>query len=201
MIQFLLLPVIHGLLYIIAACLLFIVVSPKFLFENNRRKLLFVFILILLSFIYLGLDQQNPVVYALHLTPISIALAALFEGVIPGIATWAAFVFCGIVIVGTDWLPTILACSIHLALGLLLHYRLEDASLRRMSLLSAALVAVHLSVYLTVLWLEGMIFPLKMTFTIVLITLASSQVTSYIYFYVKDQERFQRELYYQKSIN
>jgi two-component system sporulation sensor kinase B len=193
-IQFLLLPVIHGLLYIIAACLLFLVVSPKFLFQSNRRMLFFVIILIVLSFIYLGFDQQTPVVYALHLTPLSIALAALFEGVIPGVATWVAFVFCGIIIVGTNWLPTILACSILLVLGLILHYRLEDASLRRMSLLSAVLVAVHLGVYVSVLWMQGMIYPYKMTITIVLITLASSQLTSYIYFYVKHQERLQREL-------
>jgi two-component system sporulation sensor kinase B len=164
------------------------------MFESNRRKPFFVLILIFLSFIYLGFEQQNPMVYALHLTPLSIALAALYEGAIPGIATWLAFVVCGIVIVGTDWLPTLLASSIHLALGLVLHYRLEDASLRRMSLLTAVLVAVHLGTYLTLLWLQGIMISKEITITIILLTLASSQLTSYIYFYVKHQERFQREL-------
>jgi two-component system sporulation sensor kinase B len=193
-VQSVLLPVIHGLLYMIAACLLFLVINPKFMFDGQRRKLLFLAILTLLSFVYLGYEEHNPMVYALHLIPISIALASLYEGAVPGIATWAAFVFCGIFVVETEGLPTLLAGTVILGLGLFLHYKMENSSHNRMSFYTISLVMIYLLIYLTTHWLQGRWEDSRLVTVIVTMTLISSLFTNFIYFYVKHQERFQREL-------
>ncbi len=194
MIQSVLLPVIHGLLYIIAACFIFIAIKPKFMFEQNRRRILFIVILMIFSIIYLVFESIDPVVYALHLTPLAITLAALNEGTIPGIATWAAFVVCGIAVVGNDWLPTLLACSVCLIVGLLLHKKLEEASYRQMSLLSLFVALVYIAAYLIILQLQGRMPEISQLILIVAAAFLSSPFVSFIYLYVKFQERFQKEL-------
>ncbi|WP_317890822.1 HAMP domain-containing sensor histidine kinase [Paenibacillus arenilitoris] len=194
MIQTVLLPVLHGLLYIAAACLIFIVITPRFLFEHNRRKPFFVLILAVLTYFYIGFESIDPLVYALHLTPISLCLAALYEGAIPGVATWAAFVVCGIFAVGNDWLPTLAASTLMLAGGLLLHYRVAEGSRGKMSLLSVLLALAYLAAYIPLQLLVGFETPVRQLLLVVASTFVSSIITSYVYFYVKHQERFQKEL-------
>jgi two-component system sporulation sensor kinase B len=189
-----LLPVLHGLLYMMAACLIFIAVQPKFMFEQNRRRLLFIVILSLFSVIYLTVEPIDPLVYVLHLTPLSITLAALYEGTLPGVFTWTAFVVCGIVIVGNDWISTIIACTICLIAGLVLHNRLSDVSFRQMSIFSLLLSLLYIFSYLIIVYIQGNMPSLDQLMLIVAATILSSPLVSFIYLYVKYQERFQREL-------
>lgn len=73
-----------GLLYIMSACLMFLLITPQFMFANYRRKMLFIGILLVLTYFYIRYEKIHPFVYGIHLTPISLTLAALFEGFCPG---------------------------------------------------------------------------------------------------------------------
>ncbi|MFF2091936.1 ATP-binding protein [Paenibacillus sp. NPDC058174] len=173
---------------------MFVIITPRFSYSNNRRKLLFIAILGLLSVIYLGLEQTDPLVYALHLTPISLTLAVLYEGMLPGIATWAAFCIGGIFIMHNDPLTTLLSSVILFAGGLLCHYKLESVSQLRMSIRYFGLVFTHLTVYTTISIMQGGSFEFRTLALISAADLLSSLFINYIYFHVKHQERFQQEL-------
>ncbi|GGG75197.1 sporulation kinase [Paenibacillus radicis (ex Gao et al. 2016)] len=173
---------------------MFVIITPRFSYPNYRRKLLFIAILGLLSVIYLGLEQTDPLVYALHLTPISLTLAVLYEGLLPGIATWAAFCIGGIFIMHNDPLTTLISSIALFAAGLLCHYKLEDVSQLRMSLRYFALVCIYLTAYTTITILQGGTFELRTLALIGTANLLSSLFINYIYFHVKHQERFQQEL-------
>lgn len=67
-------------MYYLTACLLFLIITPRVSFIRHGRKILFVLILIVQSYFYLAYEEIDPLVYALHLTPVCVAMVALFEG-------------------------------------------------------------------------------------------------------------------------
>ncbi|MFC4102861.1 ATP-binding protein [Paenibacillus xanthanilyticus] len=185
----------HGLLYIFGACLLSLVVTLK-LFGETRRRLAYVIILALLSCLYFATETVDPFVYAVHLTPLSIALAVLFEGLVPGLAAWAAFTLCGTLIVGNDWLPTIAGTTAMLLLGAYFDRRTTGCvSYARYLQRYLLLVAMHVAIYLA--WGYGIGNGLpggRATLWTLLGTVVSSLLVSAVYHRVKYQEYLQMEL-------
>ncbi|WP_195572104.1 sensor histidine kinase [Paenibacillus sp. 1001270B_150601_E10] len=184
-----------GILYVMSACLCFLIITPRFTYSNNRRKLLFVAILALLSLSYLSLETIDPFIYCIHLIPISIVLASLFEGTIAGIATWIAFNFGNIFILGNDIWPTMLASTVLLCMGLVFHRtQVERSTFLQINLLAFTLTTVYLLVFLLCYedWpsIEGS--PIGL---IVIGTYISTMLVSYIYYHVKNQEKLREELY------
>lgn len=184
-----------GILYVMSACLFFLIITPRYTFSNNRRKLLFVAILALLSLSYLTLETIDPFIYCVHLIPISIVLASLFEGTIAGIATWIAFNFGNAVIVGNDIAPTLIASTILLGMGLIFHKtQVERSTFLQINLLAFTLTTVYLLVFLLCYedWdtLKGSPVGLM-----VIGTYLSTMLVSYIYYHVKNQEKLREELY------
>lgn len=186
---------IHGLLYIFGACLLLLVVTLK-MFGEKRRKFSFVGILVLLSAVYFSIETVDPLVYALHLTPIAIALAVLFEGFIPGVATWAAFTLCGTLIVGNDWLPTAAGTTGLLLIGMYF-YRRDPGCIPYVRYLKRYMlvVAAHAAIYLACAYGMGN-GPANLSFTLWTLagTFVSTLLVSAVYHRVKHQEHLQMEL-------
>ncbi|MDG0875015.1 hypothetical protein L5D93_22365 [Paenibacillus thiaminolyticus] len=107
-----------GLLYIMSACLMFLLITPQFMFANYRRKMLFIGILLVLTYFYIRYEKIHPFVYGIHLTPISLTLAALFEGFLPGIVTWLAFNVITVLLLGENVLATAVGSTLLLVMGL-----------------------------------------------------------------------------------
>jgi two-component system sporulation sensor kinase B len=185
----------HGLLYIMSACVIFLVVTPKALYANPGRKLLFICILFVLTGFYIGTESIDPLVYALHLTPVSLALAALFEGIIPGVCTWGAFLVVGTLVVGNDPLATAGGTTSLLLAGLVFHRKLlRQSNYGQMALMSVLLVSVHLAVYLIVMTLRGFYADPSIVCVVLVGTYLSTLLVSYVYYRVKNQEHLQEEL-------
>ncbi|XEC96410.1 ATP-binding protein [Paenibacillus tarimensis] len=184
---------VQGLLYVFSACLIFLIVTPKVLFENNRRKILFVGILILLTYFYIGYEDIDPFIYMIHLAPVSLALATLFEGIIPGIATWAAFNFCSAFILSNDPFPLLVGSTLSLLIGLIAHYReIAFHSYWHMGFFSALLITVHLAGFFIISGIHA--YSTGDLAVMISGTYVSSLITSYVYYNVKNQERLLEEL-------
>ncbi|MFC4778765.1 ATP-binding protein [Paenibacillus sp. GCM10023252] len=189
-----------GLLYIMTACLVFLIVTPRITYAHRGRHILFLIILLILTYFYMSYEEIDPIIYAMHLTPVSLALASLFEGLIPGVATMGAFLVCGIMLVGNDWLPTTVGCVILTASGLALHYRkLSHPSIWQISGLSVLLVMLYLAGFLvTFLWTGGQLNPMR-DIAIIMGSLLSSQLVGYTYYQVKNQEKLKEELFHSEK--
>ncbi|UHA72795.1 HAMP domain-containing histidine kinase [Paenibacillus sp. 481] len=195
MIQSIIAHEIKDLFYIMSACLMFLIITPKFMYNHNRRKILFVLILIVLTFCYIGYEEINPFVYAVYTTPVCLALAALFEGVIPGIFTWLAFNICGVLFVQNDFLPSFVGSTILLAIGCFFHYRqLMQSTYWRISLLAITMLTSYLIPFLFLFNKWDDVTSVEMIIAIVGSYLSSIFV-SYLYYHVKNQERLSEELY------
>ncbi|WP_219835968.1 ATP-binding protein [Paenibacillus sp. R14(2021)] len=186
----------HELLYILSACLLFFVVMPKAVFKAGLRKALYLAIFVLFSICYLVLESIETWVYALHLMPIGIMLAAVFEGWVTGMITWAAFVICGILIAHTDPAANIVSNSTLLAIGLHYHYNsYRTSGFRTITLKSLLFVIVHMALYTGVAYYNGSVLERERLLVITLGTILSAALIIYTHYKVKNQEKLQEELY------
>ncbi|ASS68427.1 MULTISPECIES: ATP-binding protein [unclassified Paenibacillus] len=186
----------QGLMYYLTACLLFLIITPRVSFIRHGRKILFVLILIVQSYFYLAYEEIDPLVYALHLTPVCVAMVALFEGWIPGTATAAAFVWGNVFIAGNDWLPPTIACAVVTVLGIIFHYRIKlSESIRLMILLHILLTFVHIGISYGFMAEQGIDFNLTEVLLITAGSLLSAPLVSYTYYLVKHQERMTEELF------
>ncbi|MEQ7049178.1 histidine kinase dimerization/phospho-acceptor domain-containing protein [Paenibacillaceae sp. P-4] len=184
-----------GLLYIMSASLMFLIITPKFMFAHYRRKLLFIFILILLTCFYIGYEDIDPLLYGLHLTPVSLALAALFEGLLPGICTWLAFNLCTLLYLQIYSVPTIIGSTMMLAAGLILHYKqVLQSTYLKIFLMSLLLITVYLAGYLFFFDQWDQVQGVEVVIAVIG-TYLSSMYVSYIYHHVKNQERMREELF------
>ncbi|QHT60085.1 HAMP domain-containing histidine kinase [Paenibacillus lycopersici] len=186
----------HELLYILGACLMFLLITPKSLVLELHRKLTYAGILVVFSVCYLSIEPIDANVYALHLMPIAILLASMFEGVLPGAATWLAFVCCGFFIVGTNWAANIASNTTLLAAGLAFHYRsFYRSSLGLLILNALALLVMHAAVFFVVFDLAGEGMELSTAAMIVSGALPSTALVIYAYYRVKNNEKLHEELY------
>lgn len=186
----------HELLYILGVCLLFLVISPKAFSSDRRRKLLYVGILAIFSACYFGFETIDSRIFPLHLMPIMLMLATLFEGAMPGIVTWAAFVLCGILFGETDAAGNIVSNSASLILGLRFHYRSYRKNQIGLIIKYALLnVAVAMTIYVVFARLNGYTWRTDELLVIVIGSLVSATLVAYTFYRVKNQEKLQQELY------
>lgn len=174
---------------------LFLIFTPRFMFGYYPRKFLFIFILFALTYIYIEYESINPLLYGLHLAPITLTLASLFEGLLPGIFTWLAFNLYTLFYLQVHGLPTFAGSTILLIVALALHYKQTlHSTYIKIFFLSLLLVTVYLLGYLSFFgnW-EG----IGKTEVVIVIagTYLSSMYISYIYHHIKNQERMREELF------
>ncbi|MFF2480669.1 ATP-binding protein [Paenibacillus sp. NPDC058071] len=184
--------IIQGLLYNLTASLLF-VITPRFTYRRHRRKQLFVVLLALFSALYLVFGKPDPFVYALHLTPLSMTLAVLYEGLFPSVASWIVFSIAGL-IVGNDPYTVLIPNTFVLLAGLVIHYRIKGGSHIRMMLLFLLLVASNLTVTVATMLAQGKTLDYVELTVVCAATLLSAVLVNYVFFQVKNQERVQQEL-------
>ncbi|WP_177245895.1 ATP-binding protein [Paenibacillus sp. BC26] len=150
-----------------------------------------------LSTCYQIIEPIDPLVFSLHLMPISIMMASVFEGAWPGILVCAAVTFCGVFFTGTD-IEANLASNLLLALlGAWFHYRMFwKSSLSRTMGYSLFFMFIHFVVFLAVYSQSD---QLKLNAAEVLVLFVGTMVSSVIIVItcnkVRSQENLQEELY------
>lgn len=186
----------HGLLYITAACLLFLVIRPRFLQRPNGRKLLFMGILAALSCAYFGLEEIAPYIYAIHLIPVGIALASLFEGVVQTVITWAVFNICSVFIVGNPVWPVLAASTVLMGLGLWFSNRHWLYSrIMFLTLQSSILIGSYLAVFSLLAPPSKDMAMSRSDYLVAMTgTFLSMVFVNFVYHRMKNQERIQEEL-------
>ncbi|NOJ69229.1 ATP-binding protein [Paenibacillus sp. B1-35] len=184
-----------GLLYIMSASLIFLIITPKFMFAHYRRKLLFICILFVLTYFYIAYEDIDPLLYGIHLTPVSLALAALFEGLLPGLFTWLAFNFCTLLFLQMYIMPTFVGSTLLLVTGIILHYKqVLQSTYFKIFLMSLLLLTVYLVGYF--IFFDNWSAVQQSELVIAIIgTYLSSMYVSCIYHHVKNQERMREELF------
>ncbi|ANE49038.1 hypothetical protein SY83_19135 [Paenibacillus swuensis] len=175
-----------------SAALLYLVITPTRLYTGNRRKMLFVAILTVLSYFYLFYEHIDPDIYILHLIPVSLGFAVLFEGAIPGICTWFAFNIGSYFFLHNEIAPVVAASSCMLLLGLYAHKRFLEGTLTRKIAISMVLLFAYMFVLLSMK-------PSLMQHSLFIITcligsIFSTWLTHYLYFNVKRQEIVKEKL-------
>jgi two-component system sporulation sensor kinase B len=73
------------------ACLVYLLIAPLFMNTNLKRKLFFVYIMIVITTLYILFEKIDSTLFIYHSIPSIVVLVILFEGFIPGIATYVAF--------------------------------------------------------------------------------------------------------------
>lgn len=173
---------------------MFIIITPRFIFFNHRRKLLFIGLFTMLLFIYLGIEREGQWFFALHFMPLILTLGVLYEGIVAGIVIGLLYTAGSVLIMGTEWIPAFSGGLIVVALGVWFHYKLRGVSQHRMAILYVVLVAMYLGTFLAASELTGMGTASVETAMICIASLISAVIINYIYFYAKNQEHLQQEL-------
>lgn len=183
----------HNLLYTLSALLLFLILSPKAESQSRVRQLLFVALLMALSYFYIGYEDVDPYLYGLHLIPIAVMLSVMFEGFVTGCVTWLVFNFCSWYFYGNSLLPAALGSTFLLAAGLALYYKgAYQKSFLYSSMYSTALLTVYLIIFESLQSYR----PLSMELHVIAIggTYVSSIIVNYVYYQILMQERLKDEL-------
>ncbi|UJF35419.1 ATP-binding protein [Paenibacillus hexagrammi] len=176
-----------------SALLIYLVLTPIYVYKERKRKILFVFILFVLTYFYLGYEDIEPVEYTLHLIPVSLTLAIWFEGSIPSIFTWIAFNFGSSVVLHNEPLPVFVGSTFMLVAGLLFKHRVISASLRRKLLYSIGLLTGYTAFYLGA---QPVLLKGNLNYACLTIALSylSTSFVTFLFYHVKKQEIHKEKL-------
>ncbi|SDX21199.1 ATP-binding protein [Paenibacillus sp. CF384] len=184
----------HGLLYILASCT-FVFISPRIMLSARRRNQVIAIIMVVLSTCYQLIEPIDPLVFSLHLMPISIMMTSMFEGTLPGIMAGASVTLCGFFFVGTDIEANLVSNVLLLLLGLWFHYRmLWKSQLSRTMGYALVFMLIHYVVFLAV-YPESDNLSASQMLMLYLGTMVSAVVVVITCNKVRSQENMQEELY------
>ncbi|MNI27238.1 Sporulation kinase D [compost metagenome] len=184
----------HGLMYIMSALLIYLILTPTYVYKEHKRNVLFVLILLLLTSFYWGFENIDPVSYVLHLTPVSLCLAILFKGCIPGISTWLAFNIGSFVVLDNALLPTLLGSTAMLIVGLIFKNKIQNCNFPPKFIFST----VTMTVYLVLFYAAdptNVNLSTWVPFYTILGSFISTWLVTYLFFEVKKQEINKEKLY------
>jgi two-component system sporulation sensor kinase B len=108
----------HGLMYIISFLFIYLILTPMFVYKEHTSTLLFMLILFILTYFYLGYEEINPFLSAVHLIPVALSLAFLFHGVMPGALTYVVLNFSSYVFLHNEIWPVLLASTCLMVAGI-----------------------------------------------------------------------------------
>lgn len=145
--------VVHGFLYVVLACMAYLLVSPKHKF--HPRKQLFDYICVS-SFIiaaYMIVEQPDRDVYALYMMPICFVLAMFYD-------RWFANVVCilimgatSILFLGNNWEPVVACALMMMGTGYVRKTNWSTYSLGRMSIFTLVGTLIYMLTYLSIDWI------------------------------------------------
>jgi two-component system sporulation sensor kinase B len=160
---------------------------------NLKRKLFFVYLMIVITFLYISLEKIDSTLFAYHSIPSIIVLVILFEGSIPGIATYIAFNLASHLFFHNDLWPALISSTLICALGIYLNKRLTQSTF-----LYKGIAAMGLVTFYFITFFPNPYVHITVSTTVLVVstigTYISTLFISYIYDNVKRQEKMKEEL-------
>ena len=133
----------HCVLYVMGACLVYLLIAPLFMHTDIKRKLFFVYIMIVITFLYITFEKIDSTLFIYHSIPSIIVLVILFEGSIPGIATFIAFNLASYYFLNNDLGPALFSSTIMSGVGIYLNKRLRQSVFFYKGIAAMCLLALY----------------------------------------------------------
>jgi two-component system sporulation sensor kinase B len=175
------------------ACLVYLLIAPLFMNTNLKRKLFFVYIMIVITTLYILFEKIDSTLFIYHSIPSIVVLVILFEGFIPGIATYVAFNAASFLFLNNDLWPALISSTIMTAAGIYLNKRLMQSVFLKKGIAAMCLVTIYFITFFPNPYVhveEKAILLIGSTFC----TYLSTLFICYIYDHVKRQEKMKEEL-------
>jgi two-component system sporulation sensor kinase B len=174
-------------------CLVYLLIAPLFMNTNFKRKLFFVYLMIAITILYISLEKIDSTLFIYHSIPSIIVLVILFEGSIPGIATYIAFNAASYLFLHNDLWPALISSTLMTAMGIYLNKRLIQSIFFYKGIAAMGLVTFYF-----VTFFPNPFVHVTENATILIVstigTYLSTLFISYIYDNVKRQEKMKEEL-------
>lgn len=158
-----------------------------YIYNETKRNLVFVFILLIISIFYVGYEEIDPITYSLHLTPVSLNLALMFHGKLPGMVTLLIFNFSSFVVLGNDLWPTLMGSIFMLVLGLMSKRKIEHSDYWTKVIFSTVTMSLYAAFYSLGSMINMGNLDKSQIYTIIGSYISTWFIT-YIYYHVKQQE-------------
>lgn len=107
----------HGLFYLMSFILVHLVLTPIFIYKEQQRKFLFVFILIISIVLYWSYEDIDPLIYSLQLLPVCLIAMILYAGFIPAFMMWTCFNIGCMFVLDYYWQPALISSALLLLGG------------------------------------------------------------------------------------
>lgn len=183
----------HCVLYVMSACLVYLLIAPLFMNTNIKRKLFFIYIMIVITILYIIFEKIDSTLFVYHSIPSIIVLVILFEGSIPGIATFIAFNAASYFFLNNDLGPALISSTLMSGLGIYLNKRLKQSVFFYKGIAAMCLLVLY---YVT-FFPNPMLLVTESPAAIIVSlfgTFTSTLFICYIYDHVKRQEKMKEEL-------
>ncbi|MDQ6419965.1 ATP-binding protein [Paenibacillus sp. LHD-117] len=188
--------VVHSFLFVVMACMAYLLVSPKHKFHPKKQLITYICVSSLIVVAYLAVERPDPAVFALYMTPICLALAILYY-------RWTASSVCivimtgaSIFLLGNAWEPVVASTTVLVGLGIVAVTKLPINSLFRMSSFTLIGTSLYLGTYLGVDWRISDTLSASPEELLLFIpaALVSAWMVAFLSFFVKNQIHLQKEL-------
>jgi two-component system sporulation sensor kinase B len=183
----------HCVLYVMCACLVYLLIAPLYMNTNMKRKLFFIYIMIVITILYILFEKIDSTLFIYHSIPSIIVLVILFEGSIPGIATFFAFNAASYFFLNNDLGPALISSTLMSGLGLYLNLRLKQSIFLYKGIAAMCLLVIYYITFFPNPLLHVTESPATILVS-VLGTFISTFFICYIYDHVKRQEKMKEEL-------
>ncbi|MDF2647023.1 MAG: hypothetical protein K0Q73_2828 [Paenibacillus sp.] len=183
----------HGLFYIMSAILIHLVLTPIFIYKEHQRRSLFALILIVLIFLYWKFEDIDPLIYSLHLFPISLIAVILFVGFIPAFIAWTLFNIGCMVVLNYYWQPALISSAVLLLGGFLFRNRTNQPILKMKFAYATGMLLVYVILYALLALNIRSPISLYAAYTVIL-SFFSLWMITYLQFFVKKHEIHKQRL-------
>jgi two-component system sporulation sensor kinase B len=181
------------MLYVMCACLVYLLIAPLFMNTHIKRKLFFIYIMIVITTLYILFEKIDATLFIYHSIPSIIVLVILFEGSIPGIATFIAFNAASYYFLHNALWPALISSFLMSVVGIYLNKRLMQSLFLYKGIAAMSLVTLYFVTFFPnpmVHVTENAAYLLIST----ICTYLSTLFICYIYDHVKRQEKMKEEL-------
>jgi two-component system sporulation sensor kinase B len=145
--------VVRGLLYVVMACMAYLLVSPKHKFHPRKQLIAYVCVSGLIIALYLLIEQPDRDAYALYMMPICFVLAMFYD-------RWFANVVCilmmggaSILFLGNNWEPVVASALMMMGTGYVRMTNWSTYSLARMTIFTLVGTTIYMMTYLSIDWI------------------------------------------------
>ncbi|MHA6483187.1 ATP-binding protein [Paenibacillus sp. strain BS8-2] len=186
----------HGFIYVVLACMAYLLVSPKHKFHPKKQLIAYICVSSMIIVVYLLIERPGGTSYALYMMPICLVLAILYD-------RWFASIICLLVMGGASvvlfenpWEPVFVSAIVMMGTGFIRNKWWPIRDLPKMTIYSVFGTCLYLATYLTVerIVYGGWMATKQELLIYVPSAITISLVVAFLSYFVKYQVNLQKKL-------